>query len=47
MDDGVADEWNIWMGGSAHTGHGEAHTLTMTAIKFNRFFVWYIGETDG
>ena len=39
-------EWNIWMGGSARTGRGEAHALTMTAIKFDRLFVWYISETD-
>ena len=40
-------EWNIWMGGSARTGRGEAHALTTTAIKFNRFLIWYIGETNG
>ena len=40
-------EWNIWMGGSARTGCGEVHALTMTTIKFNRFLIWYISETDG
>ena len=40
-------EWNIWMGRSACTGCGEAHALTTTTIKFNRFFIWYIGETNG
>ena len=44
---GLQTVWNIWMGGSARTGHGEVHALITTAIKFNRFLVWYIGETDG
>ena len=26
---GLQMEWNIWMGGSAHTGHGEAHTCRL------------------